>query len=121
MLVIVLQAVMKTFWFLIFEFNDDENSPAVRLIVLKMMEDIKFLKSKVFTVNANDNDHLVEFKLALLPNDMKMMWFLAGKLSIAATYFTTYADVDKYHSVNHRIKFSMDGSKYFKLWSSSDL
>ena len=36
----------------------------------------------------------VEFKLCELPNDMKMLCFLAGELSNSAKYFTTFADVN---------------------------
>ena len=36
----------------------------------------------------------VEFKLCELPNDMKMLCFLAGELSNSSKYFTTFADVN---------------------------
>ena len=36
----------------------------------------------------------MEFSLTELPNDMKMLSFLLGELSNAATYFTTFANVN---------------------------
>ena len=35
----------------------------------------------------------VEFNVTQLPNDMKMLSYLAGELSNAATYFSTFANV----------------------------
>ena len=37
--------------------------------------------------------HNVEFKMGELPNDMKMSAFLAGELSNASFYFSTFANV----------------------------
>ena len=44
----------------------------------------------------------MEFKLCELPNDMKMLCFLAGELSNSSKYFTTFADVntDDYRQYN---------------------
>ena len=45
------------------------------------------------------NGRKVEFKLKELPNDMKILAFLAGELSNGATFFTTFANVSIH---NHR-------------------
>ena len=63
------------------------------------IEDFIYLESKVFLVSADTENVKVEFKLAELPNDTKMLSFLAGELSNSAKYFTSFADVN---SENYR-------------------
>ena len=41
----------------------------------------------------NVNDTVIKFMFAELPNDMKMLAFLAGELTNSAKYFSTFADV----------------------------
>ena len=53
----------------------------------------------MFTISTESGSVNVEFKLSELPNDMKMLRFLAGELSNAAKYFTTFANVN---TDNHR-------------------
>ena len=53
----------------------------------------------------NDKDVKVEFKLNELLTDMKMLWFfmlwfLAGELGNAATYFTTFASVNRNNAMD---------------------
>ena len=48
----------------------------------------------MFLVSVDTENVKVEFKLAELPNDMKMLSFLAGELLNSAKYFTTFADVN---------------------------
>ena len=81
--------------YLVFGGNVKENGSIVRRYVLKLMTEIKHLESEVFTLNIQGTTHLVEFKLEALPNDMKMLAFLAGELSNAAYYFTTFANITK--------------------------
>ena len=57
------------------------------------IKDVRFLESNIFEIATHSGIHKVEFKLAELPNDMKMVAFLAGELSNAATYFCTFANV----------------------------
>ena len=52
-----------------------------------MIKDIRFLESKVFEKTTSNGVRKVEFKLTELPNDMKMLAFLVGELSNAATIF----------------------------------
>ena len=77
----------------------EESSLPVRHFVKKAIADLIYLESKVFSINTNDGNVNVEFKLSELPNDMKMLCFLAGELSNAAKYFTTFSDVN---TDNHR-------------------
>ena len=62
---------------------------------MKLLSDIKYLENNVFTVNVNGVSYNVEFKLEALPNDMKMLAFLAGELSNSAYYFSTFGNVNK--------------------------
>ena len=93
--------------FMVFE----ENSLIMKHFVGKAIEDFIYLESKVFLVSVDTENVKVEFKLAELPNDMKMLSFLAGELSNSAKYFTTFPDVN---SENYR-----DYTKSFGIhWKS---
>lgn len=91
--------------FLIFGANVDENSIVVRRFMLKLLSDIRFLESQVFDiVNNNGQQFKVEFRLGELPNDMKMLCFLAGELSNASYYFCTFGNVNQIDSSNYKKK-----------------
>ena len=86
----------------------------VRRFVLKLLSDIKVLEQRVFEINIGGEKFPVEFKLELLPNDMKMLAFLAGELSNSALYFTTFGNVNQ-HDVNDINKrFSLQNDKDWK-------
>ena len=61
--------------------------------------------------------HAVEFKVHSSPNDMKMLAFLAGKLSHSASYFTTFAKDNKIDANNVNKRFSLDGKSEWKTYS----
>ena len=77
----------------------EESSVPARIFVKRAIADFIYLESKVFSINTESGNVNVEFKLTELPNYMKMLCFLAGELSNAAKYFTTFADVN---TDNHR-------------------
>ena len=60
-----------------------------------LSEELSEIESKTFSVSVNGEVKLVEFRITELPNDMKMLAFLAGDLSNAATYFSTFGNVTK--------------------------
>ena len=91
--------------FLLFGSDCDECSPVSRRFVLKIVSDIKYMESKVFHVDVFGNNQPVEFKLGELPNDMKMMCFLAGEISNSAHFFTTFANVSKDDAKKFKKKF----------------
>ena len=62
---------------------------------MKLISDIKYLESDTFNIIIGEQTHEVEFKLGELPNDLKMLAFLAGELTNAAHYFVTFANVNK--------------------------
>ena len=80
---------------MVFSGDVSENSSSVRSFVKRAIADFLYLESKVFVLHVDGEDVKVEFKLCELPNDMKMLCFLGGELSNAATYFTTFANVHK--------------------------
>lgn len=56
----------------------DESCPFVETFVSKLVSDLLYLESKIFEI---------KFCLGEIPNDMKMLAFLAGELTNSATYF----------------------------------
>ena len=56
---------------------------------------MKYLESKVLENENGVKKVKVEFKVTELPNNMKMLSFLAGELPKSATYFTTFANVNQ--------------------------
>lgn len=106
--------------FLIFGTGAEETSPVVGLYVRKLIEDIMYLESKVFEIDANGERHKIEFKLVMLPNDMKFLSFLAGELTNNATYFTTFANVSKFKAIDHKKEFSLDGTENFQPFKYAD-
>ena len=81
--------------FLIFAGNVKENGIIIERYLEKLLIDIKYLESRTFEVMVDNERYDVEFKLELLPNDMKMLAFLAGELTNAAHHFLTFANVNK--------------------------
>ena len=80
-----------------------------------MIKDIRFLESKVFEITTSDRVRKVEFKLTELPNDMKMLAFLASELSNnAATYFCTFANVKRDEANDCQKTFGEIGGNYCK-------
>ena len=107
--------------FLIFGANVEENSLVVKRFVLKTIHDIKYLESKVFDIMLGETQHKVEFFLGELPNDMKMLYFLAGELWNLANYFSTFANVTQTNSTDIEKKMGVDWVpfKYHKRLSDA--
>ena len=63
------------------------------------------------------NDINVKFTFSELPNDMKMLCFLAGELSNSATYFSTFGTVSVADMAN--LNFSLGQAKncQWKPWN----
>jgi len=73
--------------YLIFGGDVKETSTVVGKFVQKLLADLKYLESKVFEIAVGEKLTKVEFAVAELPNDMKMLAFLSGELSNSAHYF----------------------------------
>lgn len=80
------------------------------------MHDISDLEKTTFTVNCNGTPVDVKFRISELPNDMKMLSFLAGELSNSATYFSTFADVSSDTMTRLDGTFGTDGRVLWKPW-----
>ena len=109
--------------YLLFGANVKENGIIVRRYLSDLVSQLMELESQIFYVqfpNKDRDDILtmpVEFKVGLLPNDLKMLAFLAGELSNASTYFTTFANVNKNDSNDYRKKYSNTGNSDWKPFS----
>ena len=103
--------------FMIFGADVDETSKIVKNFVLKSISDINFLESQVFEVTINEKSFKIEFKLTEMPNDMKMLAFLAGELSNAASFFSTFANVSQNDSNDYKKKLSISGENNWNKFS----
>lgn len=94
--------------FLLLGADVDETSKSVSNFVLKLVADIKYLESETFVVQCGKIERKVEFKLGELPNDMKMLCFLAGELSNSAFYFSTFGNVTQTNCSDHQKRYGED-------------
>lgn len=79
---------------LIFGANCCENALPVLRYISFLLSEIKTIQQETFTIVINATTYNnVKFKISELPNDMKMLAFLAGELNNAARYFSSFADV----------------------------
>ena len=53
------------------------------------------IEKKTYPIQVNGKEVVLSFKFELLPNDIKYLAFLAGELSISASYFSPLADVKR--------------------------
>lgn len=105
--------------FLLFGANCSENCTPVHKFLDKINKEIQAIEKKTFSVTLpNDtviND--VKFVFSELPNDMKMLCFIAGEVSNSATYFSTFANVNKDEIADTNGTFSLDRNTKWKPWS----
>ena len=90
--------------FLLFGGNCKEDCFPMRRFIEQLVKDIDELENTTYHIDYKGNSVNVKFKISQLPNDMKMLAFLGGELSNAATYFSTFANVST-HSMS-----ALDGS-----------
>ena len=67
----------------------------VRRYIAQTVTDLKYLEDNIFEIKSDGVTINVEYKVAELSNDMKMLCFLAGELSNSAHYFSTFENVNK--------------------------
>ena len=104
--------------FLIFAGNVKENGEVVRRYVQLLMDDVRSLEKQVFEImKENGKSVFVSFQLELLPNDMKMLAFLAGELSNSSWYPCTFGNVSKDTISRVDLKFGGDGKEDWKPFS----
>jgi hypothetical protein len=96
--------------FLLFGANCSENCIPVSRFLKKLHQDIQDIEKKTFSIQFNDNKFVdVKFVFAELPNDMKMLSFIAGELSNSAKYFSSFADVNIEAIYDVQGTFAIDG------------
>ena len=77
--------------FLLFGVNVNNYGVAV---ILVMVSQLKNLETEVYTMNIEGKGYFVEFKVNLLPNNMKMLPYLGERFKNAANIFTTFPSVN---------------------------
>ncbi|CAB4005598.1 Hypothetical predicted protein, partial [Paramuricea clavata] len=86
---------------LVFGANCEETSKLVKGYVQSVYKKIHDLVGKVFEINSLH----VTFQFQEFPNDMKMLTMLAGELSNAATYFSSFVNVSQHDLTDLNGKF----------------
>ena len=66
---------------------------------------MKYLEKETFSIDIEGDFVQVEFAFSELPNDMKMLSFLAGELSNSSFYFSTFANVTQTDSNDYTKSF----------------
>ena len=103
--------------YLLFGANCSENCLPVTRFISKLISDIQHVSNTTYSVSCKGQPVLVNFVVSELPNDMKMLAFLAGELSNSATFFSTFANVSKDNLVNCKGTFGPEKSNTWTPWS----
>ena len=103
--------------YLLFGANCTENSIPVQRFIKLLAADIKDIESTPHTINVNNSPVTVKFSFSELPNDMKMLCFLAGELSNSAKYFSTFANVHYDDFKSSSGSFSLSGGGMWHPWA----
>ena len=98
--------------FLIFGSNCSETSPAVTKYISMVAKEIEEIEKASFKIN----NLVIKFKFSEIPNDMKMLAYLAGELPNSAKYFSTFGNVcnDDLHDVSKT--FGPEPPNAWKPW-----
>ena len=83
--------------FLLFEENVKENSITAENFLGLLVNNLKYLESKVFEVENATKKVKVEFKITELPNDMKML----------SAHFTTFANANQSEANDYKKSFGI--------------
>ena len=102
--------------YLLFGANCKEDCIPVARFLKKVVSDISDLEKSTFSLDCNGTSIDVKFKISELPNDMKMLAFLAGELSNVAMYFSTFADVSSDTMNKLDGTFGFTGKEVWKPW-----
>ena len=106
--------------FLLFGGNCKEDCVPMRRFIEKLVKDIGELENTIYHVDCKGNSCDVKFKISELPNDMKMLAFLGGELSNAATYFSTFANVSTHSMSAIDGSFGSSGKETWQPWKYKD-
>jgi hypothetical protein len=101
--------------FLIFGANCAEDSPVVQRFVKRLLTEMVSIESKVYVVMGRE----IKFQFAEFPNDLKMLAFIAGELSVSAKFFSTFGNVSTDDCDDPTGTFGLESSNKWKPWSYS--
>jgi len=99
--------------FLIFGANCSESSVPVQRYVKHLLQEMTTIEGKTYSINGKD----INFKFAEFPNDLKMLAFLAGELSISARYFSTFGNVSTADCSHVKGTFGAGPGNKWKPWA----
>ena len=109
--------------YLLFGANWSENCVPVQRYFQLPLSDIKRIEKNTFpcTYTASDGPVTVnvKFKVGELPNDMKMICFLAGELSNSAKFFSSFANVSVDNANNVKGTFGIGKENTWQPWNYS--
>ena len=106
--------------YLLFGANCSENSEAVKRYLKHLLAEIDIVQSKTYVLTHKGQSVNVKFRIAELPNDMKMLSFITGELSNSAKYFSSFADVTKETGVLINGTFGKEKNNTWKPWKYED-
>ena len=75
--------------FMIFGANCSEDSVVVRRYVSYLFKEISVMEKQSYSIR----DREIRLQFSELPNDLKMLAFLAGEFTLSARFFSTFANV----------------------------
>ena len=105
--------------YLLFGANCSESCVTVSKFIQKLVVEVGQIEKEVFPITVKDSVVNVKFCVSELPNDMKMLAYLAGELSNSAKYFSTFADVSLENCKNINGSFGKEKSNTWHPWQYS--
>ena len=102
--------------FLLFGANFTGNSIPVQRFIKSLAADIKEIERTSYTITVNNSPVTVKFYFSELPNDMKMLSFLAGELPNSTKYFSTFASVNYDDFKTSAGSFSLGDESMWHPW-----
>ena len=81
--------------YLLFGANCPEDCLPAKRYICTLTRQMVEIEKNTYTVEVDGVEKNVKFEFELLPNDIKYLAFTGGELSISASYFSPFADVNK--------------------------
>lgn len=102
--------------FLLFGANCKEDCVPVSRFLKKLVGDISEIEKNTYSVDCSGVSVDVKFCFSQLPNDMKMLCFLARELSNSARYFSIFTDVSTATMNELDGTFGSNGKNTWEPW-----
>ena len=101
---------------MIFGSNCSKESAVVKTYISKISKQIIQIERTTFSINGKN----IKFRFSELPNDMKMLAFLAGELPNSATYYSTFANVSQSDMTDVNKTFGSNPNNAWWPWDYDD-